>query len=162
MNTFTEQKARKRTNPYVYVTWLAKLMGGQDQCRWKYWFKANFQFKKPQDSPEKQAFLDGYLAKHSSLVNRRALDLEDEGYKVYVEGENSFTMAGSTGITVGGRPDIIAVRDEEVLVVDCKSGEEKPSDKLQTLIYMYLVPFSLGHCKNRTRSSKVSSVNWSC
>jgi hypothetical protein len=41
----------KRAKPYIYATWLAKLLGG-DACVWSAWFKAHYQHKKFETNAE--------------------------------------------------------------------------------------------------------------
>ena len=32
-----------RDGPYIWVTWLTKLMVGENSCEWAAWFKSHFQ-----------------------------------------------------------------------------------------------------------------------
>ena len=34
---------RPREHPYIWTTWLARLLAGQDQCEWAGWFRAHYQ-----------------------------------------------------------------------------------------------------------------------
>ena len=51
-------------------------------------------------------------------------NLKAEGYAVFVEDQNKFTLKGRAA-TLGGVPDLVAVRGAEALVVDCKSGKQR-------------------------------------
>ena len=82
--------AEPRSSPYVWVTWLTKLLAGEESCRWKFWFKANNTFEKtPSDFD-----LAKWTAEHTQLMNVRAEELRADGYAVYLEGQNAFRMKG--------------------------------------------------------------------
>ncbi|MDY7003095.1 MAG: PD-(D/E)XK nuclease family protein [Cyanobacteriota bacterium] len=60
-----------------------------------------------------------------------------------VEQQNSFKVNGKTyDVCVSGRPDIITVKDEWVIVEDIKTGKRKNSHKMQVLLYMLLLPLA--------------------
>lgn len=130
--------ATKRTGlPYIYVTWLAKLLGGQ-QCLWSAWFKAHFKY----DKHEEQAMdLVKWNRDHNALMARRRKRLEVEGWTVSVEEQNAFRLEGKSAI-VAGKPDLVAVKDGQVLVVDGKTGRQRESDIWQVLFYLYALPKS--------------------
>jgi len=130
--------ATKRTGlPYIYVTWLAKLLGGQ-QCLWSAWFKSHFKY----DKYEEQAMdLVKWNRDHTALMARRRKALEAEGWTVFVEDQNAFRLEGKTAV-IAGKPDIVAVKDDQVLVVDGKTGRQRESDIWQVLFYLYALPKS--------------------
>lgn len=137
--------AVKRSSPYVYVTWLTRLMAGEDQCLWKGWFKTHHSYDKlPSDFN-----LAAWTAEHTEMVRRRAGELEAEGYRVFLESQNSFKITGKTGITLSGKPDIVALRDDDALVVECKTGQDRLSDKIQVLVYMMMLPLSADRCRGK-------------
>lgn len=35
--------AMARNSPYVWVTWLTKILAGEQSCEWASWFKAHYQ-----------------------------------------------------------------------------------------------------------------------
>jgi RecB family exonuclease len=134
-----------RSNPYVYVTWLTKQMSGEESCRWKLWFKAhNTYAKAPSDFD-----LARWTADHTQVLHARANELREQGYAVYLEGQNDFKLEGANGATLSGKADIVAVKGDDALVVDCKTGKERTSDKLQVLTYMLALPASVAHCRGR-------------
>jgi hypothetical protein len=60
--------------------------------------------------------------------------LEAEGYTVYGEGENWFEVVGrSFAVKVVGKPDILAIREHQAVVENCKTGRKKNSDLYQVL-----------------------------
>jgi hypothetical protein len=73
------------------------------------------------------------------MVRERAKQMRCEGYEVYVEDQNKFSLPGRAA-TLGGKPDLVGFRDGEALVVDCKSGQQRDSDFFQVLVYMWVLP----------------------
>jgi len=81
--------------------------------------------------------------------------LKSEGYEVLVEDQNSFQLAGKNGGILAGKADILAINGEDLLVIDCKTGQEKNSDKLQVLLYMLCLPESHGRCLGKRLRGEV-------
>lgn len=129
--------AEKRESPYIWVTWLSRLLSGESNCKWSSWFRAHFHYDK---RPSNFDFAEWNL-KHAEMVRDRASSLREEGYRVFIEEQNRFAMKGRAA-TVGGKPDIIAEKGEEVLIVDCKTGERRDADYFQMLIYLLIVPYT--------------------
>jgi hypothetical protein len=62
-----------------------------------------------------------------------------------------------------GRPDIIAVKGDTVLVVDCKAAAERPAHHMQVLLYLLMLPrarkalagkSATGRCVTRGRHTR--------
>lgn len=123
--------------PYIWVTWLAKLLGGQ-QCVWSAWFKAHYKYDKFE---EMAADLVKWNREHNKLMAARVKELEAEGWTVMVEDQNAFKLEGEAAV-VAGKPDIVATKDGQVLVVDGKTGRERESDIWQVLFYLFAIPKS--------------------
>mgnify|MGYP000222534310 CR=1 FL=1 len=123
----------------IWVTWLARLMADEVQCRWAIWFRTHYKYEKLSSSFDSAK----WNASHQALLRSRVCDLETEGYAVYLEGENWFEIAGrSFPVKVSGKPDILAIADGQGFVEDCKTGRRKNSDLYQVLIYLLLLPVS--------------------
>ena len=116
-----------REHPYIWVTWLPRLLTGENSCEWASWFKAHYveRTRQPSDFDQAQWMLD-----HTALVNERIGNWEVGGYDVDVEAQNRFELRGRTA-TLAGKPDIIACREDAVVVVDAKTGHESPSHAVQ-------------------------------
>ncbi len=137
---------KKKEAPYIWVTWLTPLLAGSSFCQWAAWFQSNYTFEKPQPD------LSDWTVKHGRLLNKRVQKLEDEGYKVYIEDENKFTLTGQDGFTkVAGKADIVAIKGNQIIVEDCKTGQKRNSDVMQVLVYMLLLsaPGGVSHCKGK-------------
>jgi len=137
--------AVERSNPFIWVSWLSKLMAGEKQCEWACWFRSHFIWDKVPSGLD----VAKWTADHAQLLRARKAELEAQGFTVYAEDQNSFTLQGTDGIEVSGKPDIVAIRGEEAYVEDCKTGNPRHSDHFQVLIYMLSLPHVEGHCKGR-------------
>ena len=128
-----------RESPYVWATWLAKLLASESNCEWAGWFRAHCQdwTKPPSDFNQGRWMLD-----HTALVNRERESREKLGYTVYTEGQNSFRLRGRNA-TLAGKPDLIAVKGGDRVLIDAKTGKPSPSHTAQVLIYQYAVPLAL-------------------
>lgn len=123
------------------------MLASDDQCRWSPWFRSHFQY-------EKVGRTDGTLAKwkadHGAMVNARASALTADGWLIFLEGQNKFTLPGKAA-TLAGTPDIVAVRDGEGLIVDCKSGKPRDKDFWQVCIYLMVLPLVHPGCQSLRR-----------
>lgn len=131
--------ATPRNTPYVWVTWVTKLLAGDASCEWATWFRAHNQF----DAIRDDGFdLKAWRSKHAALLKDRAGQLRDEGLRVTEENENKFAVTGGNGVTLSGVADIVAIDDDAgtFRVVDCKTGRRRDSDVAQVLIYMLMLP----------------------
>lgn len=126
----------RRAKPYVWCSWITSLLAGSDHCRWKVWTKANFRYAKT--AGDGGFNVAEWTKQHDEMVNLRAAKLKLEGYDVRIEEENAFKLEGERG-TLAGKPDIIALKASEkyALVIDEKSGKERPSDRWQVKIYIF-------------------------
>jgi len=122
---------------YIWVTWLAKLLGGQ-RCDWSAWFKAHYKYEKFE---EMAADLVKWNREHNALMAARVKELEADGWKVMVEDQNSFKLEGEVAV-VAGKPDIVATKAGQVMVVHGKTGRERESDLWQVLFYLFAIPKS--------------------
>lgn len=128
----------KRASPYVWTTWIVGLLADVDKCQWKAWFRANYRFAKTPLDEEATAAVKGYTADHDKMVEERVTLLKLTGNTVTVEEQNKFNLKG-VNATLSGKPDIIVTNpdDTKALIIDEKSGSEKPHDIWQVKIYLY-------------------------
>ena len=150
---------QRREHPYIWATWLPRLLTGENSCEWAIWFKAHHQnwTKPPSNFDQAQ-----WLLSHTALVNERIRNWEVGGFEVDVEAQNRFELRGRTA-TLAGRPDIIAHREDEAVIVDAKTGHDSPSHAVQLMIYFHAVPRALDRCKTpsyagKSRTATIPSV----
>ena len=138
---------QRREYPYIWATWLPRLLTGENSCEWAVWFKAHHQNweRVPSDFDQAKWMLD-----HTALLNERIANWTAGGYDVDIEAQNRFELHGRTA-TFAGRPDIIARREDHAVIVDAKTGHDSPSHAVQVMIYLYAIPSAL----ERYRSVKL-------
>jgi len=130
-----------RTEPYIWTTWLTKLLVGEEFCEWGAWFKTHHQsYNKVPDSFDRTA----WQMEHTALLTDILGGLESQQYAIFLERQNYFTARGKqSGITIGGQPDLIATKGSYGLICDAKTGQPRPSDHIQVMIYMWAIPYAL-------------------
>tara|TARA_Y100000758_G_scaffold246146_1_gene182132 strand:+ start:1488 stop:2141 length:654 start_codon:yes stop_codon:yes gene_type:complete len=133
--------AQKREIPYIWVTWLTKLLVGENSCEWAGWFRSNHLNSSFDKIPTSFDAAEWQI-NHTTLLNAAREDLEDKGWTVFTEHQNTFKLRGSSAI-LGGKPDLIAVSDNKGIILDVKTGQPSPSHHIQVLLYMYAVPKAL-------------------
>jgi len=143
--------AAKRSNPFIWVSWLSKLMAGEKQCEWASWFRSHYIWQKLPSGLD----VAKWTADHAQLVRARKAVLEAEGFTVYAEDQNSFTLQGKAGIEVAGKHDLVALRGSEAYVEDCKTGTPRHSDQFQVLVYMLALPHANGPWKGRKLDGRI-------
>src|SRR4051794_8974006 len=108
----------QRETPYIWVTWLASLLSGDNHCEWAAWFRAHFYHSaRPRSFDEVK-----WHVEHNDMLRTRMSSLKQEKYQVFIEAQNQFNLRGRFA-TLGGTPDIVAVRQDDAWVIDCKSGK---------------------------------------
>ena len=131
----------RNDGPYIWVTWLPGLLTGERSCEWASWFKAqhygNSWARMPSGFDQTQWLLD-----HTALLNESRGTWESQGYSVLTEGQNHFALRGGSAV-LAGKPDLVARKGDEVIVVDAKTGKPSPSHNVQVMIYLYALPKAL-------------------
>ena len=92
--------ARAREHPYIWATWLARLLAGESHCEWAGWFRANYQaWTKPTSDFDQTR----WMMDHTALVTEARESREHLGYEVFTEDQNSFRLRGSRPRWPGNR-----------------------------------------------------------
>ena len=133
--------AERRDEPYIWVTWLTKLLVGENSCEWAAWFRANHESRSYDKVPSNFDATEWQLH-HTELLSKVRAGIEAEGRTAFTEGQNSFTLMGRTAV-LGGKPDLIAVSEGAGTILDVKTGQPSPSHHVQVMLYMYAVPKAL-------------------
>lgn len=121
-----------RQKPYIWVTELAKALGADRPCLWAGWFKAHFQHFKVERDAEN---LQEWNREHGALMKAKRAELERAGWRCRVEDENDLKIRGESA-DVAGKPDLVATLDDQVLVIDGKTGRQRDSDVWQVRFYI--------------------------
>jgi hypothetical protein len=125
----------RRPEPYVWVSWITKLLAGESSCVWSAWLRAHYQTAKGSNGLD----LGTWQMNHTAMLRKAAAEHEEKGFSVFTEDQNLFALKGKTG-TLSGKPDVVAVRDTSGWVTDTKTGMPKASDRIQVMIYMWALP----------------------
>ena len=143
----------RRANPYVWVTWLTKLLVGENSCEWAACFRANHEGYSYEKVPS-TFDATGWQLNHTALINHLREQLESDGKTVFTENQNSFTLRGASA-TLGGKPDLITIDGATGTIYDAKTGRPSPSHHIQVMVYMYAVPKVLRQFKGVEFNGKV-------
>ena len=125
-----------REAPYIWATWLPRLLTGEQSCEWAVWFKARYQ---DWTRPPSEFNQTEWMLNHTALLNKRKANWKHGGFDVNIEGQNSFALRGRSA-TLAGQPDLITQRDGQAVIVDVKTGQESASHVVQVMIYLYAIP----------------------
>ena len=130
---------------------LAKLLTGHNACEWAGGFKAHHEnWTKPPSDFDSSA----WMLEHTALLNEERESRERQGYTVTTENQNLFRLRGNSA-TIAGKPDLIADKNHEVVVIDVKTGRPSPSHLAQVRIYQYAVPKALQQFQGRDARGQV-------
>jgi len=127
--------ANQRESPFIWVSWLSKVMAGEVSCHWQTWFQTHNQLTEKQPSDFNLA---NWKIKHTKLLTELKEKLIEEKMSPLIEREIRYQIPESN-TTIKGKIDCKIEKDDEIIVYDCKTGNERTSDQTQVMIYMYLL-----------------------
>ena len=129
----------RRDQPYLYPTWLAKLMSGEISCEWAVWYRVHYKdwARPPSDFDEAR-----YTMEHTRLLREMRSKRDPGTERIYVERQGSFWYTHPSGIRISGTPDLVTTGPNGNCVYEAKAFSQRPYHKIQTMIYMYCLPRS--------------------
>ena len=125
----------RRESTYVWVTWLNRLLSGEDYCEWASWFRANYEGNSYKKEPSNFDTAKWHI-EHTALLLKTRQKFENDGYEVFIQNQNRIRLQGQTAM-LSGVPDLIGLSGSTGVVVDVKTGQPSPSHSTQVLMYMY-------------------------
>jgi len=131
---------KPRTEPYVWVTWLSRLMAGDVRCQWAPWFKTHYTgyVRAPSDFQ-----LAAWTAEHTQLLDELVKERSALGEGIYREVQNEFQARRPSGLIISGKPDLITIdQGGHCTVYDAKTGKPRQSDIIQVMLYMMFLPYA--------------------
>ena len=131
---------QSRDRPYVWVTWMPRLMSGSSRCEWASWFKAQHEGSSWQRTPETFDHTRWALD-HTALLRVEQKRLEAEGATVKAERQNQFRLQGWYA-TLAGMPDLVSLKDGRAVIHDIKSGQPHAYHAIQVMLYMWAFPLA--------------------
>ena len=126
--------ALREHGPYIHPSWLPKLLVGMDMCEFKIWFQAHHDGR-TWTKVASDFDLARYNLRHTDLLRRCAQEYIDRGYFVTLENQNEFRIP-LAGATVSGRIDLVATRDDELVIIDVKAANPSQAHEIQVMLYM--------------------------
>jgi hypothetical protein len=128
-----ELEATPRNEPFIWATWLAKVMSGRVNCQWQYWFQSHHKLLSKQ--PSTFDVLNWQIG-HTRLLTEVKQELLARGLRPRTEVSIKFELPGLE-TRISGKADCVVVDGSEVMLYDFKTGRQHKSDRLQVMIYMY-------------------------
>ena len=125
----------RRRQPYVWVTWLARLMAGDVTCEWAPWFKSHY--SKYEKMP---ADFTVWRIRHTRLLRQLRLAVSAPSSDLLTERQVHFKHRRASGLVIAGRPDLVSIRDGRATAYDAKTGQPRASDKVQVMLYVHYLP----------------------
>ena len=129
--------ALRENGPYIHPSWLPKLLVGMDMCEFKIWFQTHHDGR---TWTRVNSDFDSvtYNLRHTDLMKRCAREYEERGYSVTLENQNELRIP-MAGATVSGRMDLVATRDQELVIIDAKAAKPSEAHAVQVLLYMLFI-----------------------
>ena len=144
----------RATGPFVWITWLSRLLSGESSREWASWFKTQHEGWSWSRMPSGFDQTD-WMMNHTALLNEQRHKWEQQGYSVLTEGQNSFNLRGSSAV-LAGKPDVVARHRDEITVIDAKTGRPSPAHAVQVLTYMYALPRALERYRELSIAGQVA------
>jgi hypothetical protein len=128
-----------RDELYVHPAWLAKLMAGEASCAWAAWYRVHYSnWSRPASDFDEAK----YRMEHTRLVREMREQRDATNERLFVDRQASFWYTHSNGIRLSANPDLVALGPEGNCTYEAKIGTPRASHRIQSLIYMHLLPKS--------------------
>ena len=127
-----------RRERYLWLTWLSKLMAGETSCVWSPWYRVRIAGYKrtPSDFDA-----DRWSAMHGVHLAKLIAEREALGESVRRKSQNTFSLSVAPGLTLAGRPDLIAIApDGKITVYDVRTGLPRRTHVDQIMLAMLYLP----------------------
>ena len=130
----------RTTGPRISPAWLAELLSGETRCQWASWFKTHHEDWKTVEMPD----LSGvdWRVQYTYQLNDCIKRYEEQGYTVSNGEPNAYTLNVGEAV-ISGRPDVIATKGSDCIVIDFPKGRPNRSHAFQVITHMYALPRSL-------------------
>jgi len=131
---------KPRKGPYVWVTWLSRLMAGETKCQHAAWFRTHYTGYTRAPSNFQLAV---WTIDHTKLLNDLTNSRIALGETALREDQNQFTVTRPSGLVISGKPDLVTSDTQgHHKVWDAKTGSPRQSDVVQVMLYMMCLPHS--------------------
>ena len=120
--------AQAHTNgPRISPVWLAGLLSGEAHCQWASWFRTHHEDWDKVEVPGLPG-LD-WETQYTYQLNDCIKRYEAQGYTVSNGGPNAYSLSIGEAV-LSGRPDVIAAKGEDCVVIDFPKGEGEPLSRV--------------------------------
>ena len=127
----------RATGPRISPLWLAGLLSGEAQCQWASWFRTHHEDWHTVETPGRPR-LD-WRVQYTIQLNGCIRRYEEQGYTVSNGAPNAYSLSLGDAV-LSGRPDVIAVKGDDCVVIDFPKGEANRSHAFQVMTHMYALP----------------------
>ena len=127
----------RATGPRISPLWLAGLLSGEVQCQWASWFRTHHEDWDRVETPDLPG-LD-WQTQYTVQLNGCIRRYEEQGYTVSNGAPNAYSLSLGDAV-LSGRPDVIAVKGDDCVVIDFPKGEANRSHAFQVMTHMYALP----------------------
>ena len=133
-----DHMAQAHTNgPRISPVWLAGLLSGEAHCQWASWFRTHHEDWDRVEVPDLPG-LD-WETQYTHQLNDCIKRYEAQGYTVSNGGPNAYSLNIGEAV-LSGRPDVIATKGEDCIVIDFPKGKANHSHAFQVMTHMYALP----------------------
>ncbi len=145
----------RATGPRISPLWLAGLLSGDVQCQWASWFRTHHEDWDRVETPGLPG-LD-WQTQYTVQLNGCIRRYEEQGYTVSNGAPNAYSL-GLGDVVLSGRPDVIAVKGDDFVVIDFPKGEANHSHAFQVMTHMHALPRAVARL--RGMSPRGELVYW--
>ena len=136
VNDYTLRTVRRRSSPYIWISWLSKLLSGPGGCEWAAWFKTHHVGSSWEKVP---ADFTHWHKEHNYLLERETKLLKEAGAQIQSGDATRFNL-NLGKVTLGGNPDLVSWHpDGTVVIHDCKTGLQLDEHILQVKLYLWVL-----------------------
>jgi hypothetical protein len=143
--------ANKPDSPYVWASWLPRLMVGDTSHDWFIPHMANYHY----DAAPADTDFSDYRINHTRLLRELADECEASGARVTIEDQNTFRYRRPSGLVLHGKPDLVSDNGDTARVIDAKTGKARDADRVQVKLYMYGLRKCLPEYQDRPLAGQV-------
>ena len=124
--------------PRISPLWLAGLLSGEARCHWASGFRTHYEDWHTVETPGLPGF--DWRIQYTVQLNGCIRRYEEQGYTVSNGVPNAYYTLSLGDAVLSGRPDVIAVKDDDCVVIDFPKGEANRSHPFQVMTHMYALP----------------------
>ena len=95
-----------------------------------------------------------YNLRHTDLMKRCTQEYEERGYTVTLESQNESRIQ-LAGATISSRADVLATRDDVLVIVEAKTAQPSQAHEIQVMLYMMFLELQGARARDKTVTGEV-------